>query len=323
MRLVRLFILANLLVFLAHPVLGLAADRNCTAEESEQADQQLRLNKHDRDAAIKRHLPFGLPVADQPTDHERLLVQRDYVIAYDGDLRGPLWTAHQLKAAKGEKSDRINCFRRDVRLDADLAATKADYDEPLFDQGHLAPNADFSGSGDMAVVNSFILSNMAPQYCQFNRGVWQILEQMTRNWSNSLGMLYVISGSIYDRDSNRTRDEDGEAWHMKSRNGKQRVAIPSDFFKIILHPLGNGRAESIAFILPHDRTDLAGEAAATYLAKHVVPIATIEKVTGVTFFKDRRMLNDETKTGDIWDYGERVPATLVKANCREAPQGMR
>lgn len=300
-----------------------AASRNCTEDEKVSADKALWLNSTDKSAALKRHLPFGKPVSTGETANEQVLVQRDYIVNYDGDLRVPLWTAHRLKAGEGEKGDRINCFREDPRVAAKFQAFSADYDEPLFDQGHLSPNGDFNEINDTAVINSFIMSNMAPQYCQFNRGHWQILEVMVRRWGDSLGTLYVISGSIFDRDNDGARDADTDAWRMKSKKG-ERIAIPSHFFKIIVHPLGKGSAESIAFLFPHDRTDVEKEVAASYLAEHVVKIANIEKLAGVQFFPNAKTALDETDRGFLWDYGANVPGTLVRdKGCRDRPQGMR
>ena len=140
-----------------------AATANCTTAEKTQADKQLWLNTRDKKAAIAEHLPWGVPTEPTSADHERLLVQRDYVIDYDSDLRIPIWVGYQLDSSRLAKSKRIDCFRRDPRLNADDASKLSDYDEPIFDQGHLANNADMTSSR-LAVINSFVLSNMTPQY---------------------------------------------------------------------------------------------------------------------------------------------------------------
>lgn len=130
------------LVLIAYP--AVAANRNCTTEEKAAADKRLWLNKRDTTAAINRHLPWGIPEATTSDGHARVLAQRDYVIGYDMELRIPLWTAHRLNAKGLGKSDRVNCFRRDPRIDAPAASLTSDYKEPVFDQGHLTPNGDMS-----------------------------------------------------------------------------------------------------------------------------------------------------------------------------------
>ena len=47
-----------------------------------------------------------------------------------------------------------------------------DYSRSGFDRGHMAPNADFDtfDVNDESVMNSFLLSNIAPQLHGFNAG---------------------------------------------------------------------------------------------------------------------------------------------------------
>ena len=153
---------------------GLALARNCTTAEKSAADAQLWLNKRDKKASLALHMLWG--VLEPST--ERILIHRDYVIGYSDSLLVPLWTAHRLEGQGLGKASRVNCFRPAPRIPAPAASLPSDYNEPIFDQGHMTPNGDMS-KGTQPVLNSFILSNMTPQHCQFNRGVWQILETLT------------------------------------------------------------------------------------------------------------------------------------------------
>ena len=134
-----------------------AQSRNCTAEEKASADKQLRLNKKDQQLSIEKHLPWGIPTATVPVDNEDVLVHRDYVIDYDRDLLVPIWTAHRLDAKGLGKIDRVDCFRRDPRINAPHASLPSDYSEPIFDQGHLSPNGDMSRALK-PVLNSFVIA---------------------------------------------------------------------------------------------------------------------------------------------------------------------
>lgn len=61
---------------------------------------------------------------------------------YDADLLTPTWTAYRLTAADLESTvTRKDCFRSDPRLPGEQAATCEDYDEPIFDRGHMASGA--------------------------------------------------------------------------------------------------------------------------------------------------------------------------------------
>lgn len=283
-----------------------ALARNCTAAERAAADRQLWLNERDRNASIAAHLPWGTPVASVPVDNERLLVQRDYVIGYDADLRLPLWTAERVDHARLGKAEREDCFRADPRLPAADASTPTDYREPIYDQGHMAAFANQSSS-DIAGHNSFIMSNMAPQTCGLNRGIWQILEGITRLWAEEHGTVWVLSGSVLDRDGNGLRDPDGAAWRMRSNNGRTRVAVPTAFYKVVARRRADGTVETLAVLLPHTHANPNGAEALAYLQEHVTGLAEIERVAGVDLFPRTERL-EEAET--LWRFSGGVPRSL-------------
>lgn len=283
-----------------------AAAANCSAAERTVADRALRLNATDRAASIAAHLPWGAPAATTPTSNESVLVQRDYVIGYDADLRVPLWTAERVVASRLGAVARADCFRADPRLSATDASTPTDYREPIYDQGHMAPFANQSSSA-IAGHNSFIMSNMAPQTCQFNRGIWQILEGITRLWATEHGTVYVLSGSIFDRDGNGARDSDASAQHMRSNSGAERVAIPSAFYKIITVRRADGGLSTLSIVMPHDTANPDGPAALAYLRAHVTSVAAIEGVTGLDLFPGASSLGESTS---LWPFVGRQPRSL-------------
>ena len=283
-----------------------AAAADCTAAERAAADRQLWLNRRNRQLSIGTHLPWGEPTASGPTSNERLLVQRDYVIRYDSDLRVPLWTAERVDSARLGAVAREDCFRRDPRLPAAQASAPSDYDEPIYDQGHMAPFANQSTS-DIAGHNSFIMSNMAPQTCQFNRGIWQILEGITRLWAAEHGTVFVFSGSVFDRDGNSARDDDGVAQRMRARNGSARVAIPSHFYKVIALRRPTGRVETLSIMMPHDTANPDGPAALRYLRSHVTTIAAIERVAGIDLFPGATNINEAST---VWPFQGTQPRSL-------------
>lgn len=279
---------------------------NCTAADRATADAQLWLNRRDRDASVAAHLPWGAPTPTGPVTNESLLVQRDYVIGHDADLRLPLWTAERVEADRIGKVEREDCFRRDPRLAAADASLPADYNEPIYDQGHLAAFANQSSS-DIAGHNSFIMSNMAPQTCQFNRGIWQILEGITRLWAAENGSVHVLSGSVFDRDGNGARDPDSAAQRMLSRNGSARVAIPSAFYKIITVRRPDGSLATLSIMMPHDEANPDGPAALQYLRDHITTVAAIEAVTGLDLFPTGSNLGESTT---LWPFTGRQPRSL-------------
>jgi endonuclease G len=289
-----------------------AADK-CTKEQQATADKELVLNTKDKNASIAAHLPWGVPKQPQGATREGLLVQRDYVIDYNADLKVPIWVAYRLDSKRLGNSSRIDCFRADPRLsDADTPLL-ADYDEPIFDQGHLANNADMTSSAN-SVINSFVLTNMAPQYCQFNEGVWQILENIVRLWAKQAQTLYVTTGSIFDANHDGKRDSDQTARRMKSTNGKQRVAIPTSFYKVIVRQAAPKSFEALTFLMPNDQTDLDGQDALAYIGGHVSRIGEVEKVTGLSLLPNAASSIKET--AQTWPFTGSPGHSLVGERCR-------
>ena len=310
---------------LASVLTGTAAElqaRNCTPQEKKSADKQLWLSKADKQKSLERNLPWGLPESPTGAVDEMLLVQRDYVIDYDKVLRVPVWSAERLDGKGLGKVSRVDCFRRDPRIDAADASLPSDYREPIFDQGHLTPNGDMS-KALIPVLNSFIMSNMAPQFCQFNRGVWQIFESLVRLWAQEEGTVYVITGSVFDWNDDGERDADAAVKRMKSNNGKDRVAIPSAFYKILVHQNADGSVQALAVILPNDQTDLNGAEAIHYLAEHIRSIDEIQAVTGLTFFPDigpDGASVKHTRAAGLWPYQGTPARSLVDAKCRKTAE---
>jgi len=301
------------------PAARQAQATDCTSDQKAAADRQLQLSTRDKNASIARQLPWGTPEGPAGADNERLLVQRDYVIDYDSDLRVPIWVAYRLDSSRLGHSPRIDCFRADLRLSAAAASTLSDYKEPIFDQGHLANNADMTSSAN-SVINSFILSNMTPQYCQFNEGVWQMLENIVRLWAKADGTVYVITGSILDRNGDGKRDADDAAVHMKSDNGNERVAIPTAFFKVIAHRRGDDTLEAITLIMPNDQTDLDHQEAVDYIDQHVSTIETVEAETGLKLFPEFRGTIEEAR--QLWPFTGSPGHSLVGNRCRATAGNM-
>jgi DNA/RNA endonuclease G (NUC1) len=290
-RAVAALALALSLVFVAP---AHARDRNCTPAEMRAGDAAilaLSANPAATAAAVAIHLPWGAPAATAPTSNEMQLVLADYVIDYDADLRVPIWTAERVDAGRLDpRVARTDCFRTDPRLDRATSSVLEDYRRSGYDRGHLAPFAN-QRTSVIAGNNSFILTNMAPQLGAFNSGIWGRLEDKAREWAARHPNLYILSGSVFDRDGDGRRDPDGAARRMTT-NGGTRVGIPTHFFKIIAYQGVGGQVETIAFLLPHAATRPRGAAIPAYLSAHITDIATIERLTGLDLFPDAAGINE-------------------------------
>lgn len=192
----------------------------------------------------------------------QVLKRKGYTLSYDADYKTPQWVAWELtrKETKGTEE------RTDKFLpDPDVLGAKAytgDYTKSGYDRGHMAPAADMKWS-QKAMEESFYLSNICPQNPNLNRGDWNDLEELSRQWAKKYGAIHIACGPIYDTK------------HPK-RIGNNKVAVPNAFYKVILI---NDKKDpkAIGFIFPNS----AGHKP---LKKYMVTVDSVEQRTRIDFF---------------------------------------
>lgn len=284
-----------------------AASRTCTADEKAEGDQLLHnivKDEERKNSIAKNHMPLGIHINHETGDNEHILYQGGYILKHDHDLRTSLWVSYKLTKqdiTNAAGKQRVNCFRTDPRLNDIHAATRSDYNEPIFDQGHLANDADLKDDL-LQQVNSYIMSNMSPQQCRFNRGIWLSLEHLTRKWAKQYTTIFVTSGAIFDNDGNAQRDTDEDSLRMVSRNGKQRVAVPSHYYKVIVRKQDD-MWKSISFLLKHtnDSHGVKWEEVRPDVIYSITNIGIIEELAEITLHPglDRKLLNQQIADWDL------------------------
>ncbi len=265
-----------------------SCDSDISNRKERAYDVLLDLSSQERSYVERVHFLHGRPGTPTSATNEHLLHQDEYIINYDNDLGVPIWVAYRLtREHLAYERERTECFRRDVRLEDEDAAFCEDYEEPIYDRGHMVPNADMVRS-EPAMINTYMLSNMCPQHDRFNRGIWARLESRVRQWARVRGHVYVITGAVFDRNEDGERDADNDAELMDPNEpGREpRVAIPSHFYKIILHERVSGYIDTITILLPHVDDSPSGQQVDPYLTDHLENINRIEALTGVDFLPD-------------------------------------
>lgn len=109
-------------------------------------------------------------------------------------------------------------------------ASLDDYRGSGFDRGHMAPSGDMPTQA--AQQESFSLANIVPQDEVLNRYLWAKVESAVRDLAVREGVVFVVTGPIFDRASGEER-------------GAGRVRVPSGVFKAVLVP-GKGAAAYVA-----------------------------------------------------------------------------
>lgn len=188
-----------------------------------------------------------------------------FTLAYEEDKEQARWTAYELTVnhLNAPKVSRTDYFREDPGISSG-SATYYDYKNSGFTKGHLVPAADRAYSVE-TMEETFLMSNISPQVYRFNGGIWRELEEQTRDWARKNKSLYIVSGPIFDQKS-------------LDRIGKNQVAVPQSFFKVIFDHI-EPELKGIAFIIPN-------EPSTKHLDQYVFSIDDVEQKTELDFFHE-------------------------------------
>ena len=253
-----------------------------TKTQAQRYDRYADLTSAEKRAAIRQHLPWGVPPCD------RYLYHREYILCYDPVRRVASWASYRLERRDIKSADRVNAFRSDSRIADAENPPCADYLGTPFDRGHLVPRNDMARSKN-ASVNTFFLTNMMPQYPSVNRGTWARLEQHVQAWARDYKVIHVLSGSIFDYDNDGRPDPPPPA--RRTRKPSSSIGVPSQFYKAVLRRRASGDLEAIVFLLPNlgDKefslrsTSVAKDG---YLRRHLTTLAQVRALTGVDLLPD-------------------------------------
>ena len=194
---------------------------------------------------------------------QQIIRHEGYTVSYNSDYRVANWVAYVLtrEEAKSKKNERSNKFVRDPQVKG-ASAENGDYTRTGYDRGHLAPAGDMKWSAK-SMRESFYLSNIVPQKPGLNRGIWKDLEEQCRMWATDNGALLIATGPILSSDLKRL--------------GKNRVAIPKQFYKVVCM-IQDNRYEAVGFLFENRDYEK------TTLQSLMVPVDSVEKVTQIDFF---------------------------------------
>ncbi|MCP5055938.1 MAG: hypothetical protein GY937_04340 [bacterium] len=228
---------------------------------------------------LDEHNPFGIPTTQMP-GNRTLVIREGHTLAHNNvDLIAD-WVSFHLKEAYVEGTETrpgTAAFKADPVLRPGRRAERSDYKSSGFDRGHQAAAADQKGRGRRVVRESFLLSNMTPQAPRLNQNRWRLLEDHIQQLAAARGDLWIITGPAFvDDDGN----EDGLVEY--SVIGKNEVAVPTHYFKIVVAKAASGGHDAMAFLVPNRAvTERVPEEFDAYL----VSIDELEELTGFDFLR--------------------------------------
>ncbi|NWY96943.1 NUCG Endonuclease, partial [Loxia curvirostra] len=212
---------------------------------------------------------YGLPGLAQLRSRE------SYVLCYDSRSRSALWVIEQLnRDTLSGASDRSACdFQEDDSVHEYHRATNADYRGSGFDRGHLAAAANHRWS-QKAMRDTFYLSNIAPQNPHLNQNAWNNLEKYCRSLAKNNRNVYVCTGPLFLP----RMEPDGKMYVKYQVIGKNNVAVPTHFFKVLILEKESGEIELRSYVMPNSPVDDK-----IPLERFLVPIESIERASGLLF----------------------------------------
>jgi endonuclease G len=227
---------------------------------------------------------------------------------YKGKRPGDPWTVDpRIAAALGDD------FQIDAAFYKKQAEFEADRTDNPFDQGHLSARENLQwGSTDAEAlrngVDSYHYTNCAPQHWQFNQpnllnGLWRHLEEQAPILTGGARMC-IINGPIFDAPRSKRNADDELVLQLQSARVADPtfggVAVPKLYFKVIAWADDENRLRAVGFVVTQEAvleavdrlrwptqerfvlTEAKGLSDAE-IALYRVPIATIERKTGLDF----------------------------------------
>ncbi len=200
----------------------------------------------------------------------------NFSVEWDCNKRSQRWTCYQMHRGYSGKYSRVSNFYFDTtNLTADEYYDEFNY-FPGYDRGHICPSGDRTASEEMN-AQTFVMTNMQPQYHQFNgyddsgnSGLWVRMENQLRKWADKLSAtdtIFVCKGGTIDSEANIITRIDG------------KLIVPKYFYMAILRKSSFGYA-GMAFWSDQTKSWRMNET----LRSHAISISELEKRTGIDFF---------------------------------------
>ncbi len=182
-----------------------------------------------------------------------------YTVQFSPDYNQPRWVAFHLDENRLSGPYRSQPeFSRDPLL-GDISPRPEWYHLRGYTPAPLVP-PEFMQWSEKSHREPFYASNLCLQSRQLNSGLWRLLQRHYAGWTKSFKDLYIINGPVLTPELKRLTPG--------------MVAVPEYIFSIILRTSPD--SSCIGFMLPQ-------EYLSTDLEKYVVPLDSIEILTGIDF----------------------------------------
>jgi endonuclease G len=194
------------------------------------------------------------------------ITHNEFAVGWSPSLKHPVWAAyHVTPKVRHEDMERPN-FQKDKSAKNSPPANA--YARSGYDRGHMVPNhAIVSRYGVEEQKLTFLMSNIAPQTANLNRGVWREMEHRIADlWAQKYGELWIIVGNVSSHE-------------YKQTIGGYNINVPDSYYMIIIGQTGD-EVRSLAVLLPQETPY------GTYPLANIVTIKELEEISGFDFLPD-------------------------------------
>ena len=233
--------------------------------ENESSTETTQTDAHGSKASTQSIQSNGIeipnPLYDRP---EEIVSYTGYTASYNKELKIPNWVAWVLTPSRLDgDAKRTNRFLADPNIEDGGLADPSDYRHSGYDRGHMCQAGDNKWC-DIAMRESFYLSNICPQTKPLNSGDWNDLESKCRKWAQLHDTLFIVCGPVI---------EPNKAYQAI---GENKVAVPEVYYKVVLR-MDGGNPKAIGFLFPNGRQSRT-------VKSYAVTVDEVETATGINFF---------------------------------------
>ena len=140
-------------------------------------------------------LPLILPLLSLAPRTSVLIKTDIYTVDYSEDYQQPLSVEYTVLCTTGTASRKGMDFYTN---DSVMTSDNSDYENNIYDKGHMAPAADFNCTPEM-LRKTFSYLNCALQDQYLNRGTWRFLEAEERRLSAGKQKAKVLIKVEYNK----------------------------------------------------------------------------------------------------------------------------
>lgn len=228
---------------------------------------------------IELHLWRGAPKNLDETRPVQILVNHGFVVGFSPDRLQPIWSAYRVSDYDRDVDyARPIHYHDDMRLDEELRIGRKTFGKLggiQLNVGHMAPNEVINRQfGRLAQLETFMMTNMSPQYGSLNGGVWLKLEDAIREIKDERvkDHVWVIVGPVF-----------GENPASVNRGRGKYLPVPEKYFCVTVEPHSYAydtlsRAYIDCFLIPQNAPSRSSP------VDYPATLEEIEEATNLSFF---------------------------------------